>query len=355
MNATMPRLSRGERAPDFVLPCPPGNPTRFYGLAGGKPTLLLFSHADDIDALVCLKEALNACAADAVSLFAVMPTNPARNPQTADRRERCFPIFADTAGTVRRAYRLGADEKSTLFVLSPNLRVLASLVVEDAVTTARQVISILDASLPRVEPLEIKSAAPVLPIPDVLDPETCRELIAVWKKKGHIETGVEQSRGGRRRPALRDDIKRRRDHIVRDETLIGRLSTDIGGRVMPEVYKAFAFRASGFEGFKIVCYDAAVGGFFAPHRDNLSPSTAHRRFALSLNLNTDYTGGHLRFPEYGPHLYRPGAGEALVFSCSHLHEVSAVTTGRRFALLSFLFGKEASRPARAKSMKTSAL
>ena len=109
--------------------------------------------------------------------------------------------------------------------------------------------------------------------------------------------------------------------------------------------RAFAFRATRFEGFKIACYDAASQGFFRPHRDNLSPSTAHRRFAMSLNLNEDYKGGQLRFPEYGLDLYRPEAGAALMFSCSNLHEVVPVTRGRRFALLSFLFGEEGRRQA----------
>jgi hypothetical protein len=85
-------------------------------------------------------------------------------------------------------------------------------------------------------------------------------------------------------------------------------------------------------------------GFFSAHRDNLSPTTAHRRFALTLNLNDGYQGGQLRFPEYGPERYRPALGAALVFSCSHLHEVLDVTAGRRFVLLSFLFGEEAPRP-----------
>ena len=60
-------------------------------------------------------------------------------------------------------------------------------------------------------------------------------------------------------------------------------------------------------------------------------------FALSINLNTDeYDGGDLRFPEYGPHLYRPELGAALVFSCSLIHEALPVTRGRRFVLLNFM-------------------
>jgi len=85
-------------------------------------------------------------------------------------------------------------------------------------------------------------------------------------------------------------------------------------------------------------------GISGAHRDNLSPSTEHRRFTLSLNLNEGYEGGHLRFPEYGAYLYRPGAGGAVVFSGSHLHEALPVTRGKRYVLLSFLFGEGDRRP-----------
>ncbi|MBL8709410.1 MAG: 2OG-Fe(II) oxygenase, partial [Rhodospirillaceae bacterium] len=71
--------------------------------------------------------------------------------------------------------------------------------------------------------------------------------------------------------------------------------------------------------------------------DNLSPSTADRRFALTINLNTpEYEGGELVFPEYGPERYSPPAGGAILFSCSLLHEALPVTKGARFTLLSFL-------------------
>ena len=42
-------------------------------------------------------------------------------------------------------------------------------------------------------------------------------------------------------------------------------------------------------------------------------------------------------------------GGAIVFACSHLHEVTEVTQGRRFVLLSFLFGEGDIRPVRARS------
>ena len=66
-----------------------------------------------------------------------------------------------------------------------------------------------------------------------------------------------------------------------------------------------------------------------------SPGTAERRFAVTINLNDDYDGGGVVFPEYGPDHYRPEAGGILIFSCSLIHEALPVTRGRRFALLNF--------------------
>jgi predicted 2-oxoglutarate/Fe(II)-dependent dioxygenase YbiX len=60
-------------------------------------------------------------------------------------------------------------------------------------------------------------------------------------------------------------------------------------------------------------------------------------FALTINLNDGYGGGDLVFPEYGRKTYRAAIGEAIVFSCSLLHEVTPVTRDRRYAFLSFLY------------------
>ena len=66
---------------------------------------------------------------------------------------------------------------------------------------------------------------------------------------------------------------------------------------------------------------------------------AHRRFACSINLNSEaFEGGGLIFPEFGGQEYSPRTGEALVFSSSLLHLAQPVSKGTRFALLSFLFG-----------------
>ena len=332
MDALPAGLGRGERAPDFVLPLQDGTPTRFYARAGGTPAVLLFCPGDQLPQLLHFATTLGHMASVPLAIFAVQHGQPDAALQAP------LPVFCDEQGTVKAAYRLGHAVASTCFVLSPNLQVLATLAVQDFAATASQVLCTLATDLPAMAPLEIHTQAPVLLIPRVLTPEICRTLIDVWETRGHVETGVEHSHNRQRQGSIHHSQKSRQDHTVSDPQLLRLLTSTVGRRILSEVHKAFVFQATRFEGFKIACYAAAAGGFFQAHRDNLSPSTAHRRFALTLNLNDDYDGGHLRFPEYGPHLYRPKAGDAVVFACAHLHEVTRVTQGRRFTLLSFLFG-----------------
>jgi len=329
-------LGRGERAPDLVLASRDGTPTRYYAHAGGRPALLVFADEACVARLDALAEGLAAIGEEVLTVHVVGP------PELAGHDLR-FPLLQDPDGRAVGAYRTGGAP--TAFLLDPNLRVRAILPFADGARVAADVAELVaELVWDDRRPREITTQAPLLVVPDVLDPERCAELIAVWEQQGHSQTGVEAATDGRRGEQRNAQLKRRRDHVVGDPQRSRELASRIGRRVLPELSKAFAYRASRFEGFKIACYQASDRGFFSAHRDNLSPATAHRRFALTLNLNDGYQGGQLRFPEYGPELYRPAPGAGLVFSCSHLHEVLAVTAGRRFVLLSFLYGEEAPRP-----------
>jgi predicted 2-oxoglutarate/Fe(II)-dependent dioxygenase YbiX len=140
-----------------------------------------------------------------------------------------------------------------------------------------------------------------------------------------------------------DAHKRRSDVIVEDEALQKQVVARLNRRLLPQIQKVFNFRATRIERYLVARYDAETGGFFRPHRDNTTKGTAHRRFAVSINLNADYDGGDLRFPEFGPRTYRPPPGGAVVFSCSILHEATTVTKGERFAFLPFLYDEAAAQ------------
>ncbi len=311
----MARQGIGERVPDFVMVSASGSRARFYSLAGGRPTALVLGHGGD-----------------------------ARHTEIAELLTGRDDVEALRIDDACSAEVFGvADDAATVLVLDPNLRVVGEVAPG---RPASEIAAILDREVPATPPARVNHQAPVLLVPRVLDAEARLRLIDVLERQGGVETGVERATANSTSEVLDDRFKRRRDHTVHDPELMRELSTSVGRRVMPEVWKAFAFRATRFEGFKIVCYDGSTGGFFRPHRDNLSPATAHRVFALTLNLNDEYEGGELRFPEYGNQLYAPDAGAALIFSCSHLHEVRDVTAGRRFVLLSFLYGEPVAAPNR---------
>jgi predicted 2-oxoglutarate/Fe(II)-dependent dioxygenase YbiX len=177
--------------------------------------------------------------------------------------------------------------------------------------------------------------APVLVIPGVLDAAHCRSLIRHWEKSEKIRGAVSTQGEG---AAVRATIKVRDDVPILGPELLTPLRQALLAKVLPEIHRAFQFQVTQVESMRIGCYDAASSGFFGPHRDNTTPYTAHRRFALTLNLNTgEYEGGELRFPECGEALFAPEAGGAVVFSCSLLHEALPVRKGRRFGLFTFFF------------------
>lgn len=323
-------VGRGERASDFVARRGDGQPIRFYGFVGGAPAVLVFCAAAGEAAGTGLVDVLRAALGPDVDVHVVAGGSAVDDTAT----------FHDPEGTVHRIYGVPVEGDPVVIVLDPNVRVAATHEHRDDDEAVAAVTAAVTAATPTDEGSSARRHAPVLFVPDALDAALCARLIKVWEMAGNVQTGVETTIGTERVEETDQLRKRRRDHTVTDPALLRTLSSHIGRRVMPEIRKAFAYEANRFEGFKIGCYQASDRGFFTAHRDNLSPSTAHRKFALTLNLNEQYEGGELRFPEYGGDRYRPSAGEALIFSGAHLHEVLPVTRGQRFVLLSFLFGNE---------------
>jgi predicted 2-oxoglutarate/Fe(II)-dependent dioxygenase YbiX len=137
--------------------------------------------------------------------------------------------------------------------------------------------------------------------------------------------------------------KRRKDYNVTDQELIKTIQSRIMRRINPELLKIYAFRATRMERYIVSCYSADDGGHFRAHRDNTTKGTAHRRFAVSINLNAEFEGGEVSFPEYGKRSYKAPAGGAVVFPCAILHQVSRVTEGMRYAFLPFLYDDAAAK------------
>jgi len=341
-------LGPGDRAHNFVLPATDGLLWVFYERVRGYRNVLLLlppGWRDGEAELAALAAAWPALQDMAVDVFAISSDSVAANAALSGRLELPFLLFADRAGRFRHLYlqSFGRSLEAPLcLLLDENQRVLGLLDPAEERFAARARSYFSQRSL---APGEMRGGtAPVLVVPEVLDSASCRALIDLWHSDH--EEGVAQGRDVTGEDIVKVDYsyKKRRDHQVRDPQRAGWLGRVVGRRIAPELAKAFHLGRFAFDRFVVTCYDAERGDYFRPHRDNTTEQTQDRIFAMTLNLNTDeYSGGGLRFPEYGPELYAPPAGGAILFSCSLIHEATPVTQGRRFTLLTFLRDPEAAK------------
>lgn len=255
--------------------------------------------------------------------------------------------FLDFDGSVSRIYgalaRDGDEARNFWVVLDPTLRVLGVAGFAPDRSEIEKVLDFVARQPPPERHAGVEMQAPVILLPNVLEPALCERLVALYEASGGEESGFMREVDGKTVAIHDHGHKRRRDHVIEDQELIKGLQARFMRRVVPEIHKAHQFKVTRMERYIVACYAAEDGGHFRAHRDNTTPGTAHRRFAVSINLNADFDGGEVSFPEYGPRSFKPPPGGAVVFSCSLLHAVSKVTRGRRYAFLPFLYDDAAAK------------
>ncbi len=337
-------FTRGDRIPDIERLNHAGEPRMLYDLQVGQPImLLLFDNAEAPDT----RAALSALARDdhnwgQITRVALIHGTPAQCSHLCNGESPELTMLADDGAVA--TYLLGPKSAGqrliTAFALDANFRVIERIehgIGENLAGFLQRLTAVYQNEVPR-NPQTLNQQAPVLFIPRVLDARTCSDLIAFFEKEGGQPSGVAHIEGNKIHWQQDPSVKMRRDVYMKEGIWLERIKELLARRVLPEIKRCFNFQITQHEVFKLVCYDAKTGGYFHPHRDNESRDTQHRRFAMTLNLNTgDYSGGQLRFPEFGPDLYQPERGGALIFSCSLLHEVVPVTSGERYVLLGFFF------------------
>ncbi len=341
-------LRPGDRLPDFFLPGLDGKLRKFIWSFTGQPVALIA--VDDLKTVDAepLTALLAACKTAAVVPIVVCgtPVAAAAAPWTklagsdgplllCDAERKFLPALLTQGG-------IGFGQsamRSRVILLDPNQRVATTFDTRPLVAAAEGIGAAADAVRSNGGAGQVIATpmAPVLVLPRVFEPDFCAQVMRLWHKGDHQDSGV-SSRYGNVGVA---ELKRTEDYMVNEPMMQKAISDRLAYRIAPELTKVFAFdRQFTFDAHVVLSYDADKKHFFGAHRDNGAPTTADRAFAVSLNLNDDFEGGELIFPEYAGIKVSPPAGAAAVFSCSVLHEALPVTRGRRFVLTTFFRQKK---------------
>ncbi|CAN5190678.1 hypothetical protein BH10PSE4_BH10PSE4_11120 [soil metagenome] len=336
-------LTIGDCAPFFSAKSP-SNPDYAFDSVAGRYVVLAFYPSLDPEEAKRITAAIAANRAlfddDKLAFFGVLRTDALT--QGATNQVPGIRWFFDTDRAISNRFGMETANGETAgwLVLDPMLRVIISAPLQD---TARVMAAL--RALPAVDdhagaPL----FAPVLLVPRVFSPDLCARLIGAYEHGEQSPSGYMREIDGRTVGVFDSSKKRRRDHIVEDPALLAEIRHNISKGLLPQIERAFNFTATRMERYLVGCYSGEEQGFFAAHRDNVSKGTAHRRFAVTINLNSEqYEGGGLVFPEFGSRTYRPPTGGAVVFGCGLLHAAQPVLTGRRYAFLPFLYDERAAR------------
>ena len=300
----------------------------------GKPSLLIFLPAgQNMAQLSAFVESAQEFSKLQATIYVI-----ARDRGQLENARVGITALPDPEGKVMAAF--GLQNEIKVFVIAPNRHIAG---IYPGMDCLPEVKSKIQAIAEHYQSAQLTNHPPVLLIPNILSSEECRHLMNIYAMQGNIF--VEPGHGpsnhtGDYKMRIPDYGRRDRiDHWIKQSDTNKYIDERLGRRLFPEILKAFQYRITKREDYRIGCYEGERGGELHGHRDNTSPRVAHRRFACSINLNTeDFEGGELRFPEFGNHLYRPPTGAAIVFSSSLLHEPLHVTAGRRFVLLAFLYG-----------------
>jgi peroxiredoxin/predicted 2-oxoglutarate/Fe(II)-dependent dioxygenase YbiX len=304
-------------------------------------------HVAALQAIAAEVERLDGC------LCAISPRTPAEHLPVAKAMGVTFPFLTDPSGKIQQVLGLPGGGAPVTVILDSNHRLLYRVGPAEIADHAGEALARLKTYQESDRPDTVETQAPVLLMPRVLPPDLCASLIARWEREPHQKNMVSDYHALTSIEAA--DSKIRDDFFLPagdpDTNRVRELLTQ---RLFPEVRRVFQYTITHSEQLRIGGYDAKDGGWFKRHDDNTHRRTSHRRFAMSLNLNTgEFDGGEVIFPEFGPKRYLAPTGAAMVFSCSLIHEALPVTRGIRMGMFTFFFGaaEEAYRLALAEETK----
>lgn len=337
---TAQRIALGDPVPWFSARSIFGAPVDLHLYAGSWIVLACcgaLAEAQALSGLAALLMQSPLFAQGQLAVLGILAAPPENLDQLSGLVGPNFNFIADYDGGLSAAF--GAMGAPRTIVLDPLLRAVADIGWDHPAGHLTLLAGMLQR-LPAVDDSAgVPLSAPVLIVPRIFDFPLCDLLAALFDKVGGTDSGFLLDSGGKTATVIDHRIKRREDMPIALPELRGRIKGHIVNRLLPAVSRYFQFDATRMDRYLVSRYDSAAGGHFKRHRDNLNAGALHRRFAVTINLNDDYDGCDLVFPEFGRRAYRAPVGGAVVFSCGALHEVTPITRGRRYAFIPFLYGE----------------
>ncbi len=335
------RITLGDPVPWFSLPVTPSGSFDLQAGAGRWVVLSFLGSPSDSRALAEVTELASLATSfneDHLVIACVFTGQGEACENLAAVAGGALSYLADHDGAVSRMY--GAADMPRTIILDPMLRAVADIAWDHPQGHAAMVRTVLKG-LPSVEDSAgVPMFAPALLVPRVFSFGICDFLTQFYETQGAVDSGFQFDVEGKTVTLSDWRLKRRSDVAVGVPEVRELIRDHIVRRLVGPIERYFQFKVTRMDRYIVACYDSAVAAHFHRHRDNVNAGAEHRRFALSINLNKDFEGGDLMFPEFGRKTYRPSEGGALVFSCGALHQVTPVTKGKRYAFLAFMYGEE---------------
>jgi len=335
------RIILGDPVPWFSLPIPSGGSFDLQASAGRWVVLSFVGRLSDPRAMAEVAELarLSSSFGEDHLVIACVFMGPAENVDSlAAISNSTLSFLADQDGAISRLF--GATEMPRTVILDPMLRAIADIAWDNPQGHANMVSTVVQGLPPVDDSAGVPMFAPALLVPRVFSFGICDFLTQFYETQGAVDSGFQFDVDGKTVTLSDWRLKRRSDVPVGVPEVRELIRDHIVRRLVGPIERYFQFKVTRMDRYIVACYDSAVAAHFHRHRDNINAGAQHRRFALSINLNKDFDGGDLVFPEFGRKTYRPSEGGALVFSCGALHQVTPVTRGKRYAFLAFMYGEE---------------
>ena len=313
----------GERLPRLVL-----QDERFKSFdlnhLIGKPVVLFYflsiHHPFCVELLNIIQSKIHQFREKGVAIIAISPNAAIDLYEGAKKLNLVFPLLADPEFQAAKALgialiaNVGPKEaievRRSTFILDSTLRIRKQYSPKETKSHVLQILEELETELPEMQAYLVKAHAPVLWIPDVIEPGLCKEIVS----RNNLES------------PFNSYIDKR-----------------LYERVVPEVLKAFYFKPKKRKTPSIEIYSPHNQGPSKLLRVHAQESEITYQYVMMISLNTpdeDYIGGGLCFPEYSLGIYKATLGSAIVYSTFLLQERLPVISGKAIMLMSYFYDEE---------------